>query len=326
MRDIKSDPLYLEFARLSADGASGHNAEYNKALRRVMRTADNFFKDKRRDDYDIEMEIRSALQTIQSIQDALNPKPRREEPESVQKKYESRLNALWWHHNVDAAFDGGTASPEMDYIEQNELSYAIRDYLKIPWLHDPILEFMMVDALVYAEVNGLGESIKEKIFKQRVGGGLEAVTKYVKWDRSVRGIDKFAKSKESSLLVWKLLGYVAVPLALYFGIKVWLGKSIAWSLAIIYVACIAGAMTLLEVLPHFFPWRGKNEDVAILLPAFQEARGAYMVVGMHPWNPVYIKEILLIAARKGVIWKSGIFALIERAIARDPVLWEPLDD
>lgn len=50
-----------------------------------------------------------------------------------------------------------------------------------------------------------------------------------------------------------------------------------------------------------------------------------MVVGMHPRNPMYIKEIILIAAHKGVIWQSGIFALIERAIARDPVLWEPVD-
>lgn len=321
-----AEELYKEFA-LSGAGTQSFpkTSSYNLLLRKAVNVACKSVEKNLIDHDDFYGELRGALCAVKGICDALNPEPDKGAIKEVFDAWEANRHKLWWHGNPELAFEEGFQSSNVRFINQEALALYAIDYLKLSWFIDEELEWMMVDALVFNEVCRFGEALKEHMYQTYLGHGLSTLLNYHITKGTSVALRKYVAKHKRNNLIKSIFTYGIIPFVVYGLIYTIYQPSTANNLGLIYIAFLAGALSLTKVLSQFLRPIQHSETVERFIAMWPELTGAYGVLAMHPRNPIYIKAILLSAVNKGAIWNSVIFALLERALERNRILWESQD-
>lgn len=321
--DPRLDPLYQQYALPPIpDVTLGHVGErYNRALARLVKACDHAVKAGIFPAEDRAEQLETAIAILVHLRDGLHPKPRDADPPEEAEKWERLRRQFWWHHDCDLALTEGIKSEQISRVDRAEVIRVLVAYLERPWMADVFFEWACVDALVYDELYMVGDMLKSKLYESHGGDSFMTLVESAHWDRSIAGIEKRARRHLVPRLLGQVVGYLLLPALAYWLIQSFWSSRIAADLAFIYIACLAGAITLDVVLARFFPRQTPSRVIFDLNEVHRHMRSAYSVLAMEPGNPGHIREVLLDAMRHGAVWQNAIFAVLDNAIRRNPVMW-----
>jgi len=327
-RELEADPLYKEYALPDIPETKnfGKHHGFNRRLRHLLTAGDQAAVEHKWDDGTKSQELYEAVCVLCDIRYAMYPDPDTTAPAEQKLDWEKSRRQLWWHRDEQIAFREGRTSLHGHNINKELLLDAVEKYLKRPWMQDRYLDWLLCDALVFCETYGVACLLKEEVFKVHVGDSFASLTERVEWDGSWAELERRIAKPRLRKLRNVLLLYVGVPLALYAGLRFFNETQFANLVGVLASAGLVLAFTLDKVLAQFFPYRHQRVSVQVLEHLWNQMRTAYSSLSQFPLNPGLVKASLLAAIPNGAVWDGAVFALLERAIQQDQVVWDCMED
>ncbi len=327
-RELEADPLYKEYALPDIPETKnfGKHHGFNRCLRHLLTAGDQAAVEHKWDDETKSQELYEAICVLCDIRYAMYPDPDTTAPAEQRLDWEKSRRQLWWHRDEQIAFIEGRTSRHGHHISKELLLNAVGKYLKRPWMQDRILDWLLCDALVFFETYGVACLLKEEALKANLGDSFESIFTVAAWNGSWSEIELRNAKLRLRKLRNVLLLYVGVPLAVYAGLRFFNETQLANLVGVLASAGLVLAFILDKVLAQFFPYRYQRVSVQVLEDLWSQMSTAYASLIRFPLNPGLIKATLLAATPKGAVWDGAVFALLERAIQQDPIVWDCMED
>ncbi|MFZ3322731.1 MAG: hypothetical protein WA190_10190 [Usitatibacter sp.] len=244
---------------------------------------------------ELQRNIRYALRLLGQIQEQTNPlavsdglfghKPIDEATGKVPDSTD-----VWAHRDIHEAFSKGDKYERRQVIEQDELAACVFDYLRQPWSDCVELERLMLDAMVYVEVDGFGTTIRT--------GGF-GITPSWKWN-AFKAVRRWS---------WLLLssGLCGMGIGGLWGF--WPGVV---TFAVVYqltsIAYSTGDNRL-------------NAERMRIVQLLGDMQSFYSNLWRSDLCPAALWETYSGMVSKGAVFHPAVPALIQHAIKRNPVIW-----
>jgi len=283
------------------------------------------------DELAFEHRLSDAYEVIVSLQRACNPIFRdtflgsleTEEQKKAKEpaEYENASRRIWWHREPHRVMIDGTDSDQYIQVEKSSLVYVIGRYLQRPWMQNDLLEWMMVDALVYHEIVEYGEAIKQRapLGPSLVGLNLwYFTTKGRVLGMAWRG------------MLWHLGWFAAILTALvclpYVGYQ-WAeqrGYGAEGWLALEVYGVLLGGYWLLRIIRRVLigpKLSDKQQKSLESMTLHEKMHNVYLVLTPPVVSPALVRDRMLQVAEHGVIWDGAAVALADHAARRSPAVW-----
>jgi len=226
--------------------------------------------------------------------------------------FENREEWLWRNIEwlLNDAFEKGTDSKYYWYV--GDLSDICMEYLKRPWVQCKAVDHLLIQAMIYQTLLNVGEGIKPILLR-------------LKKDR-ILGMDigyRRNKRTYSSALLKPVLIDTAVSIARFL-----IGGVVGFGVATTHglgAGVFAGLVVWILLRAYAALTNRKLSEDERLLQLYQYTREAYALINQYPLSPVYLRERLIATVDKGVHLPIGIFAILDSAIAREPLTWATED-
>jgi len=322
-------PSYEEFVDLYLlEPRDRKNSVYNALVHKIARQVRAHIVQENLDQFVFNERIHEALGVLQRVRDSV----RRELAENKKfPNWTDEQHNLWHHEDVDKVYDEGIDSKHFRWVDVEALAEAAERYLNLPCMQNDFLEWVMLDAFIYAEVEGTGSITKQL----RVGaiGPTGLGTRLIMTEQFFenRGTLEFVLKRENYVALRKYLTYLAVygglTLVAYLALQ-WLGMGTAANfVGATSIGCFIGSSFLAyrigkSVVPHItngFMRKGTPEGK--LADLLSDMSIAYRVLGHPMSNPGLLRHHLLFTASKGAVWNPAIFSLLDAVIARNQSTW-----
>lgn len=137
----------------------------NQALTETMRTDGdgNDFHDRLVQAYDL---LHSTWLVV--TPDKLKGWDRRGEPTEEERKAEGAAKrVLWKRRDPLKGYQEGLESPYQTDFSKDDFAHYVADYLARPWMRQPVLDWIFVDAFVTRELSVFGEEVKRQYMPGR---------------------------------------------------------------------------------------------------------------------------------------------------------------
>lgn len=212
---------------------------------------------------------------------------------------------VWFHRRPEHV--AGTAKIEQEEIKRDMLLDATAKYLSRTWLQHPEIDWILLDALIFAEVTAYRESVMSGAaigtanWAYVFSGGDIQKTLYLRLAGAIAG----------------LAARYLLPIALIWGL-IYSGREGA--------AIATGAVYGLYLLSRLFSWpnrravRRKIRDASSLLEKMQQAYG---YVSPPIVNPSILRGHLDDVTKAGARFDGAVFALLDRITGRDSSTFLP---
>src|SRR5262249_11109926 len=130
---------------------------------------------------ELEEEIANVDRLVIDLGLALNQELIRAENAASNKDGASKnKRGIWYRGDPVAAFQGGLRSASRRNVDKHDLSAVAHRYLQTPYLRRDLLEWIIVDAFVFFEIQEFGETIKQ-------GTSFRSLFRYWARDGRLRG-------------------------------------------------------------------------------------------------------------------------------------------
>ena len=221
----------------------------------------------------------------------------------------ARSNQLWSHLKPEIAFLRGSKSDHFRNVDRQLLGQAIERYIRSPWFVNDLLEWMMVDALVYHDVVSFGETIK-----QDVKGLKDAI------DAPEPGVKARRAALHAVAVCGELSAFVAGPVVIAALAPLFISSRIVLWVPPAALACVViyANVAILRALRRKSGKKLISKSLAkwsAMSGAYRSLEGPLVSVG-QVWDE--LKE----AAARGAQWSVQTFALLEYARARGARTWK----
>jgi hypothetical protein len=220
-------------------------------------------------------------------------------PEGDQSK---RAKFFWYHQ----PFDMKKAGDEKRgfEIDREALAEAATRYLASPDSQTNRMDWLLLDTLVFAEVDSGAVSFKEN---------MTAIGARVAESVAEGNTAKYALWRTAFFVVGFFFSYIAMPLGAYYlaqhGHENWaIGLFGVWVLLMIWA-----------VVTYPFRWRARRK----FWKAYKSLQMAYLLLGESTISPRKLKEALDTATSLGCHFNGAVFTIVDRVIARDPTAFIP---
>lgn len=206
---------------------------------------------------------------------------------------------FFWRHQSFNFFKLNDPTRGFD-IDRGELSAAAADYLKSKGARTDRLDWVFLDAIVFAEL----ESLAQVVFEAR--SPMAAA---------------FANRSEGRYLLLRLVLWL---LSFAFNFVVWPGGAI-YLFAIDHPiwATIVGGWWVVWLIAMIVTspkrWRARRKAKRLL----EYLIGFYGMLNQETISPRKLKEALDVATADGVVLDGAVFTIIDRMLARDPTAFFP---
>ena len=80
-----------------------------------------------------------------------------------EQKIEKEDHVIWYHGDVEEAFRKGYESELAKEVDRDLMTDTTIEYLARPWMENELLEWIMVDSLIFHEIIEFGERIKATV-------------------------------------------------------------------------------------------------------------------------------------------------------------------
>jgi len=272
------------------------------------------------DDFAFTELMGAAIDVLTGIQSAMNPLANhhltstRELTEQHRQEIGARLweherkidpnGVIWGHRELRSSMNSKADNRDFwPYIDLAQLESACHEYLEHGWMQCRDLDWLFVDGFMYVEAFEFGKRIFPKLYGDR------------SLDWIVNKIDK--GKMESRSARWELMGAIlTLGISGFVGFGAWRDHGL-WAGILAFMA--AGAITTMS---SSSAQRGDEQSRQQLLDLWSTMCALYGTVSQRPMSPSYLREILMQSTAKGISWPVAIFPVIEKAISRNPALWE----
>jgi hypothetical protein len=324
--ELVADPLYKEYALPNIPELS--KIEFNRRLLHLLFSCDQASDQYKWDNETKLEESHKAVNVLCDIRDAMHPEPDAAAPTELKLAWEKDRRRLWVHRDLQVILRESRNSLHGYYVNKELLLDAVGRYLKYPWMQDRHLDWMLCDAFVFNETYRISNLLKEELvmeYRGESGVSDESIGVPI----SLSGADVNAEARKHFLrrlrnpllLAGGLIGTYVV--LMYYN-----ETSLASFIGALVISGFALDVILSKVLARFFPYRYQRVSLQHCQVLWNDVRRAYASFAPErfPLNPGLIKEKLLAAIPKGAEWDGAVFALLERAIQQDPVVWNCMGD
>ncbi len=264
--------------------------------------------------------LSDAIDLAHRFRDAVNVTNRNEPDEKAdekqRKEWARQFCRLWTHTDPTGALYSSIPGDQLRTIDKEELSDVAARYIQRPWLEFGRFEWMIFDALLYAEIVGFAVDWKNKAPASDGYSWLSSLTH--KGDLSA--MQKEAKQRQ---FFYRSLGwFTAFVLP---GIAIWL--SLEFSRGGWWFVIAAGWLALnlvwfavAWVRRRFAPKLTSKWEQGWNL--WGEMRGMYNALPRDAVvSPTAIRKELDKLSARGAVWPGAAVAIIDHAIQRNPATW-----
>lgn len=261
---------------------------------------------------DVETLVSEAVYMLDDLQLHLDIRPDFEGPTSSDEEHKAyrewrRNNGRIWYHRDDFLITRNDVK-EPRCIYQQGSEYEVEDtaakYLSRPWLHNDRVDYLIVDALVYASWWSFTVSNAKPpdpkgclpTLKTMIGEWLEKSLQPVLF-----GI----------LAIWWVRGRYdandpAAPMWA-FGLTVFM--------VLVFIRALLARSRAEKVET---PEQKADRQWTAMRNAYRSLSGSVL-------SPSRVREELLAAEKEGVVWPAVIWPVLEAAIVRNPAIWNIYD-
>jgi hypothetical protein len=215
---------------------------------------------------------------------------------------------LWAHRNLGNLMRKSKPSRREHFADTIELSNLATEYLANPWLHNPYLDWVLVDSIAGAStVQSLEAYMNQK------HGMSYALFEGVPWKMSLW-----------KLVMWPLAFIAAwiLPAIGFYYIAIDWSASAGIGMSLLYYGLGVLGLTrwVLFRLSHLLSSRPTPRQQLSRL--IEEAERAYEFLAGPVLHVGTVRAAFERAAANGVNWNQQIFYILDRLAAQPPNLWE----
>lgn len=142
-------------------------SQYNMILKQIADKISEYSIEMNEDEDDFENRLYDAFEIVRLMKTAVkieNEQELEEETKNIDLQGETTKkedHEIWVHGNIQQAFYQGFESEHSKKIDREWLTEIAIKYLHRPWVENELLEWILVDSLMFGELVGVGESIKQ---------------------------------------------------------------------------------------------------------------------------------------------------------------------
>jgi hypothetical protein len=211
---------------------------------------------------------------------------------------------LWKHRNIVQLYQGTKASQRENFIDKDELDRTIDEYILSPWLHNPYIDWVMLDAITARNI----VVVTEAYLKQKYGVAY-AFANGVKWKTSI-----------CKILLWLIaLGFPAV--VCYFIAERSVPSAIATG-GLWYGLLLLGVILRLwsKVSLLFATGQTPGRRLWRLADEMERVYGWLSGTVLHVNS---VRRAFDRSVERGVIWDQQVFYILDHLSNQKPKLWSP---
>ena len=321
------DKARLQWFRENLEDAGGFNYNQRGDLMRVWADQIEAHCAETGEDEDtFKSLLDHALDLLDSLRFALNPT---EAQESFDEFADERTDAVeewqrrkeqgrvWEHGRPDWVFEEGYESDQFRNIDQKAVAETYVRYLRARWLENSAIEWIFLDALIFAEIVAYGEEVKKQLPGK--GGALAALFAY----EAARGNVYKMFLQQTKWYLVKL----SLKILFFFGVPALAGYY-AYTSGYEVEAIVGGLGYLALVILYWLyktirGWfiKPKKTPAEESLERYRTMLGVYFSLKGPVVSPNLVKQEIMKAYEKGAGWDGAVYSLLDRAIARDPTTW-----
>lgn len=252
--------------------------------------------------------LRLGLNVLEDLHRGLNCFYGREQSTEPPKLSSPPGDVLWRRRNFSEWIEKGPAYTENVSVYRDDLEPAVVEYLKVTWWTDPVLELILVDALVYAEVSGFAEHQRMAMATSSFG--------FLRADNLNRSLAKIGTSR-AWRSVWQAIRSFVFKWTIPAAVLIAVGESNM--AAGVILATLYGAYLVRQAV---FQVNAVGQDqTAVAVKLLGKMISVYDDLGRAPVSPSYMRELMLTTSREGASWPQAAFAVLDRAAKKDTFLW-----
>lgn len=218
-------------------------------------------------------------------------------------------DVLWRHRDMNKLISDGPKYQDGVAADRQALESATSAYMDVSWWRDPALELLLVDSLVYAEVNAFAEHQRFTMALSNWNAFRSGAT-----ERSLEQLGKKRLWREVWLFLLSLVFRWALPAGVILGIADSTPGTAA-ALAVLYSAYLI-RQAIFKV--HDAP----NDAYTTAVKLLGKMTVVYAEIGRRPTSPKYLLELLLSSTKDGASWPQTAIALLDRATHRGDYVWK----
>jgi hypothetical protein len=262
-----------------------------------------------------------AIELAERFQGAVNEFASYKEPDpkadrDEHKRWTAKCCQLWSHRDPQPALYTSSSGEQVRTVEKAELGAVAASYFQRPWLAHGQFEWMMFDALLYAEIVALAVDLKDRA---PASEGYDWMSS-VRHKGDLRAMRSEAIRRKFFLRTIGWLVSFGLPAAvIWISLKSdqrgwWYGASFAWLAINLIWAAIAGIRRLIA------PSRTSQWDRGWLL--WDKMRRMYIGLPRESVvSPTEIRKELDRLSNEGASWPGPAIAIVDHAIQRNPAIW-----
>jgi hypothetical protein len=276
----------------------GLGSQYKPLLKPLVQTVRAVAEKENLDRWDYEQKLCEADEVLEDVTDALR---------AFWKAPPD--NKFWYGFHDSQLIENPEEWTGASPIDSSRLYMATARYLERPWMQVNLLDWYILNGFVLDELLRLADGIKS-------GSSIGSINwayilsggKYLKtlWWKFVLGAAKFALS-------WLLLPALAA-LAYYLGYK-----TVAnWTLGLFGLVVVIRVILLPA---RYVGRRARKRQMGELSDKLKRLIQIYQSCNASTLNPKLLRERILEAERTEALIKPAVYAILDRAITRDPAVF-----
>ena len=240
--------------------------------------------------------------------------------EAEQKIIDKAKVAVWRRRDPQRSFEEGFESEHYTAFYQQDFHGLVANYLAVPWLRHPVLDWIMVDMMVSRELSAFGEELKKTFMPGPRSSGVHA--RYFKAKGNLQKMKTFFP--DLGRLLMKALWAIGVPVAAIYSAFHFGYEGLGTSLLAFYVAIVAiwlGLKVLRLVIRVGYAVTGKTHPLAKPFVLWDQMYQVWKLLEGPIVNPTLVREMMVKTRDEGAFWDSLAWSIIDRAIQHDPAVW-----
>jgi hypothetical protein len=213
---------------------------------------------------------------------------------------------VWWHRNLTDIYGKTKSFHRQNFIRLSQLSDVVTEYLATPWLHNPYLDWVMLDSMTSGQMVATVEYYMQQKHSMAYALSGGVAWKMLLWTLALRPLTFLFGWGLPAVLCYFIAGW-SVPVAIAVGVILYGFNTLMlalWLWSKLF-SLFTGQRTHLQRAMQFIT---EMEDV------YRWLAGPVMHVGT-------VRKAFERAAEKGVVWDQQVFCILDRLAESKPRVW-----
>jgi hypothetical protein len=243
-----------------------------------------------------------------------------------QKEIDLASQDVWRRRDPKKSFQEGFESKYYLDSNKNEIEAISAEYFSHSWSQHSILDWMLMDISISAELCAYGEELKKHCLPGKKDlWGLGFHEKYFTANGNLEKMTKINWSERTERFLTKVFVAIIAPIAIIWLADRYKYETTALAIGIAYgvIAFIYLAFKSINLISWAYKkilGRPTNPKLKFF-KLWDEMYDVWLRLEGPVLNPSIIKEAMIKSANNGAVWGNSAWAFVDRAIQKDSAVW-----